>query len=1114
MIFSCCTQARRDAILSNPGVTLNGIDYLELEAAAPVVTSPIDPGLGPRPPIVLGMPGPVLVRALAGLTRTLQIHCLRPVPTSLTSDNVLIEGGESVTNIRVLSISASANVLSVVTTVGDFSTYVLRLVRSASLASADPFELTEVLPGFDPQLARVSFAYHVGVGPSLDCQTPTPDCAPPAATPPAINYIAKDYTTFRTLILDRLNQLLPDPVGSNEADLAVVLAELIAYRADQLSYQQDAVATEAYLETARSRISLRRHARLVGYQVSDGCNARAWVQLTVAANPGEAVFMDHTLTRFYTYAPGMPTSLAVGGGNETLALAAGVQVFEAMHDATLYAEHNLMNFYTWGETRCCLPAGAVEATLQGALPNLQPGDVLIFQEVLGPQTGNAADADLRHRWVVRLTQVAHADAAGNPLVDPLFDITGAPITSSDQTPMPLTEIQWSAADAPPVPVCISSLYLNADGGETLATNVSVALGNVVLADHGLSMPAAELGVMPAPRFYYPPSAQLCQPPAPPVPLPVRFRPALPESPLTQAVPLALTGPPTTSNVVLLTGGTASLTDPTGLVALTASALDVDAWPALFGVLVAANAVTATNIDVTVLYAPAGGAPGVNAPVAVEHFSDLSFEPAQPNYVAAQINSLSNFVQVPGNYTPPSSAIGSLPTTPTMLVPGQSITLTDLSNQMIAYLMLQPTAPQGWSSAIGLVVQALETTPVTFNLAILYYPPSPLGVAWPVTLEQFENLALTRIAGEVNGISHLITMQGFSGLPDQSLSAQDLTQADPQQAVPQIDLQGTYEGITTPWTAEPDLLSSGGSDQVFVVEVDSDGSAYLRFATPEDPSSSLETNGLVPPTGTAFAGTYRIGNASAGNVGAESLKFLAAADARIQQCLNPLPASGGTDPETNDQIRRRAPQAFLSQAPSTLSRAITMTDYEEVAENNSQVNQAVATQRWTGSWYSVFIAVEPVGGGSLTPTLQQAVSTAVETCRLAGEDVLLDSPQYVSLQVALSVEVEDGYLRSDVEASLLQVLGDKLLPDGRKGLFYPDNFTFGKSVYLSPIYAAARSVAGVATVIATQFGPQGVIDPSYLANGEITLGSLQVARLENDPSYPSHGQLLLSLSGGR
>ena len=39
---------------------------------------------------------------------------------------------------------------------------------------------------------------------------------------------------------------------------------------------------------------------------------------------------------------------------------------------------------------------------------------------------------------------------------------------------------------------------------------------------------------------------------------------------------------------------------------------------------------------------------------------------------------------------------------------------------------------------------------------------------------------------------------------------------------------------------------------------------------------------------------------------------------VVTCTNPLPGTGGTDPETNAQIVRRAPQAFLTQ-----ERAITM-----------------------------------------------------------------------------------------------------------------------------------------------------------------------------------------------
>ena len=70
---------------------------------------------------------------------------------------------------------------------------------------------------------------------------------------------------------------MPDWTERHVPDLGITLVELLAYVGDYLSYYQDAVATEAYLDTARRRISVRRHVRLVDYRMHDGCNARAWV---------------------------------------------------------------------------------------------------------------------------------------------------------------------------------------------------------------------------------------------------------------------------------------------------------------------------------------------------------------------------------------------------------------------------------------------------------------------------------------------------------------------------------------------------------------------------------------------------------------------------------------------------------------------------------------------------------------------------------------------------------------------------------------------------------------------------------------------------------------------
>jgi hypothetical protein len=90
----------------------------------------------------------------------------------------------------------------------------------------------------------------------------------------------------------------------------------------------------------------------------------------------------------------------------------------------------------------------------------------------------------------------------------------------------------------------------------------------------------------------------------------------------------------------------------------------------------------------------------------------------------------------------------------------------------------------------------------------------------------------------------------------------------------------------------------------------------------------------------------------------------------------------------------------------------------------------------------------------------------------------------------------------------------VLLDGRRGLFNPDNFTFGQSVFLAPLYAAAHQVPGVASVEVTTFQRQGTKDASYLLKGELPLGRLEIARLDNDPNFPEHGVLRLDIHGGR
>ena len=1097
-IYACCNENRKAAVLGNP--TLNGIDYIE------VLDHDAIPLNSPR-------------------QRTLLVHCLNPVPTNLGATNALIDGGESITDIGVQWLTPAstpppqanaqealyfkalpdhARVLVVRTTAaGDFSPYTLRLVNNAAQAREDVFDVTESLAGFDPELSQVKFSFKVECGPDFDCAPVAPYCPPDLPPAPPINYLAKDYGSFRSILLDRLNQLLPGWGASSEADIGVVIAELVAYAGDHLSYQQDATATEAYIQTARSRISLRRHARLVDYVVHDGCNARTWIHLEVNAQ----AFLDHTLSRFYTFAPGMPSTLAVGADNEEAAIKSGVVVFEAMQDAVLRPEHNRMQFYTWGDTNCCLRRGATEATLLGSFPGLQPGDVLIFQEVIGPQTGNEADADIRHRCAVRLTQVTTVNGQGHPLVDPLFATGGGElISSAAQVPTLVTEIEWSTEDALPFAVCLSSSYLDSAGKQQNLTSVSIVLGNNVIADQGLSLSAISLGTVPEPSIFLPPgdSGDRCNPTRP-VGLPVRYRPTIPDSPVTQTVSLPIAGTPVTRGIVpLVSYGPVTLPDSNGFTSLSVQAADPWSWPQYFGLVAKLNATHPGNFDLALEYAPSGGPTGVAGPVVLEDFANLSFKPADPNYVATQINSLSKFFSVPASYTPPGAPPVAFPANPLPLPETGNIDLVDSGGN--PFLTVQASNPQAWHPNFGVLTQGDQAHPDRFNLLVVYHPASGgVGIHSPVLVEQFNNLTLQNVSVTFTNDSELISVRSFSEEPNPSLSAYALMHYDAQQALPEITLSGFYDGNLTTWIAKPDLLESGAADPHFVVEVEKEfglgWTARLRFGD--------KTNGLFPESGTAFTATYRIGNGTAGNVGAESLVFFATDDARIVSCINPLPASGGVEPETNDQIRRRAPQAFLTQ-----QRAITMRDYEAIAERNTLIAQAVATLRWTGSWYTAFIAAEPKGGGNLSPALPKALTRSENRYRLAGQDIELESPQYVPLNIELTICVDPAYFRAHVRKALLQVLSNCLLPNGQKGFFYPDSFTFGQTVYLSPIYAAARQVAGVTSVAATKFEPQGVPSKLFLAKGEIPLGPFQIARMENDPSYPNHGQLTLILKGGK
>ncbi len=336
---------------------------------------------------------------------------------------------------------------------GDFSTYTLALVLAGS---------TVPLTGFDAELSTVALRFKVECPTDLDCAA-ADGCLPdPEGDRPRIDYLAKDYTGFRRVMLERLSQLSPSWSERSSADVGVTLVELLAYAADELSWRQDAVATEAYLGTARSRVSLRRHARLVDYRMHEGCSARALVRVTTTA--ANANLPQGTL--MFTRVEGAGATVGVGSAELGAALLAHPEVFLSCEHALLHQDCNEMALYGWGDPEACLPKGATTATLAGH-PTLAVGDLVVLAETASPDNGLAVDRDPGHRYAARLTEV-------DPDVDPAGGLFDSPPTLTSKQ---VTRIAWHADDALPAALPL----FHAETG----TPTAAAWGNIVLVDHGL-----------------------------------------------------------------------------------------------------------------------------------------------------------------------------------------------------------------------------------------------------------------------------------------------------------------------------------------------------------------------------------------------------------------------------------------------------------------------------------------------------------------------------------------------------------------------------------------------------------------------------------------------------
>lgn len=291
--------------------------------------------------------------------------------------------------------------------IGDYSTYTLKVVFMDVVLDENNNPVLE--NKIDPLFASIDFKFRPGCF-NTNCAPISKYEAP--SQEPVIDYLAKDFDSFKHVLINAMLERVPNWQPTSEADLDQVLIDLIAADADELSDYQDRVMNEAYFGRVRKRVSLARHARLMDYHIHQGNQANTWIAVKMKSDDQ------------------IPKDFGVWTGKDWQY--SNAVLFKSIYDQECFKDLNELALYSWGGVVTALETGSTEADIvspDGTTKSnaedlrdlLRRDDVtaLVIEEKLNPESGTKRGRDKTGRQLLRLLE---DDAAAELVNDPVNNV--------------------------------------------------------------------------------------------------------------------------------------------------------------------------------------------------------------------------------------------------------------------------------------------------------------------------------------------------------------------------------------------------------------------------------------------------------------------------------------------------------------------------------------------------------------------------------------------------------------------------------------------------------------------------------------------------------------------
>jgi hypothetical protein len=265
----------------------------------------------------------------------------------------------------------------------------------------------------------------------------------------------------------------------------------------------------------------------------------------------------------------------------------------------------------------------------------------------------------------------------------------------------------------------------------------------------------------------------------------------------------------------------------------------------------------------------------------------------------------------------------------------------------------------------------------------------------------------------------------------------------------------------------------------------------------------------------------------------------ASDVFDEDAIKALEDYWRSHPHAMQQAKRAGPREIQTQ-----KRMVTTEDYALRLREHPLVANAYAWTEWSGSWFTLYLAVIAEAGLQLdtamtsagygaelkesiinfhesvgllapnldttpAPTARMILRPYIDAFRMVGQEVILQDPVYIGIYMAISVKIGPNHFQSEIRHAIAQALGH-----GPDGFFAPGRHGFGEDIYSSDVVQALMALDGIEHVCLNRFKRIGSQFADRVEAGFIALDGLEVAACDNNPADTARGYYRLTLHGGR